>query len=50
MIRLLITHGADIFATAKGANVLHMAARADHPLIFAFFLKRKLDLNSNDNS
>lgn len=29
--------------------MLHMAAKGDHPLVFAFFLKRKLDLNSTDN-
>jgi ankyrin repeat protein len=49
LIKFLIHHGADIFATSKGANVLHLAAKGDHPLIFAFFLKLKLDINSTDN-
>ena len=30
--------------------MLHLAAKMDHPLIFAFFLKLKLDINSTDNN
>lgn len=49
MIKLLIRHGADAFASnSQGINMLHVAAQGDQPVSIAYFLDLGLDINSRD--
>lgn len=51
MIRLLIKHGADIYASNKnGLNMLHVSAQGEAPVSLAYFLEKGLQIDSRDIS
>ena len=50
MIKLLVKHGADIFAVNKQKmTMLHLAAQGDQPYSLTYFRELKLDINKRDS-
>lgn len=49
LIRLLIKHGADLYAENKnGVNMLHVSAQGDQPVSLIYFLEKGLQIDSRD--
>jgi palmitoyltransferase len=49
MIKMLVNHGADIYAVnMQGINIMHVAAQGDQPYSIAYFMSLGLDINSRD--